>query len=224
VRARCRTSTDLDDRRERSESRSKGRRAEPDDAIVAEAGHLAPDGARLVVGRDGPLAAKHGDDQTIGRQIEHLGEELPGEGDGVRFEVVAKAEIAEHLEQGMVARRAADVFEVVVLAAHPHALLTRRRAAIRPLFLAREDVFELHHARVHEHERRVVGGNERRACDDLVRFSGEKIEEGAAYLGGGQGGHRQKVSYRVALPRLAEGDVVLAPSTLPWRALPARDR
>ena len=37
-------------------------------------------------------------------QLEDLGEELPGEGDGVFFEVVAEAEVAEHLEERVVAR------------------------------------------------------------------------------------------------------------------------
>ena len=46
-----------------------------------------------------------------------LGEELPRERDRLFFEVVAEAEVAEHLEERVVARGDADVLEVVVLAA-----------------------------------------------------------------------------------------------------------
>ena len=68
----------------------------------------------------------------------------------------------------MVPRGDADVLEVVVLAADANALLRRGGARVRPLFLAGEDVLELHHARVREHERRVVGRDERTRSDPLV--------------------------------------------------------
>ncbi len=88
--------------------------------LVAEAGDLPPDRARLVVGRErrvARVAAEDGDDQAVLRQVEDLREELPGEGDGVLLEVVAEAEVPEHLEERVVARGDADVLEVVVLAA-----------------------------------------------------------------------------------------------------------
>jgi hypothetical protein len=45
------------------------------------------------------------------------------------LEVVAEAEVAEHLEEGVVPGRVADVLEIVVLAAGPHAALRADRAA-----------------------------------------------------------------------------------------------
>ena len=104
---------------------------EADDAVVAEAGDLPPDRARLVVGRDAVCAAEDGDDEALLREAVVLREELPREGDGVLLEVVAEAEVAEHLEERVVARGDADVLEVVVLAADADALLARRRARVR---------------------------------------------------------------------------------------------
>src|SRR3546814_9410999 len=50
-------------------------------------------------------------------------DELPGVGDRILLEVVAKAEVAEHLEKRVVPRRVADVLEIVVLATGAHAFL-----------------------------------------------------------------------------------------------------
>ena len=91
---------------------------------------LLPDRARLVVGRDALLAAEDGDDEPVLRDLADLREELPGERDGVLLEVVAEAEVAEHLEERVVARGDADVLEVVVLAADADALLARGRARV----------------------------------------------------------------------------------------------
>ena len=55
---------------------------------------------------------------------------VPGELDGALLEIVAEGEIAEHLEEGVVARGVADIVEVVVLAAGAHAFLRRGRARI----------------------------------------------------------------------------------------------
>ena len=65
----------------------------------------------------------HGVDQPLGIDGAGLGQQLVGEGDGVGLEVVAEREVAQHLEERVVARGAADVLEVVVLAAGAHALL-----------------------------------------------------------------------------------------------------
>src|ERR1043165_1353673 len=67
-----------------------------------------------------------------------------------------------------VARGVADVVEVFVLAAGAHALLRRHCALIRTLFEAGEDVLELHHAGVGEHQGRVVARHQRRRRHDLM--------------------------------------------------------
>ena len=65
--------------------------------------------------------------QALPIEREVLGQQLPGEQDRALLEIVAEGEIAEHLEEGVVARGVADIVEVVVLAAGAHAFL--RRAA-----------------------------------------------------------------------------------------------
>jgi hypothetical protein len=56
----------------------------------------------------------------------------------------------------VVARRRADRFEIVVLATDADALLAGGGALVRALLATREHVLELHHARVGEHQRRIV--------------------------------------------------------------------
>jgi hypothetical protein len=57
-----------------------------------------------------------------------LGDQGPGEIDRLFLEVVAEREIAQHLEEGVVARGVADIVEVVVLAAGADAFLRGGRA------------------------------------------------------------------------------------------------
>ena len=106
-----------------------------------------------------------------------LGEKLPGEHHRLFLEIVAEAEVAQHLEEGVVARGAAHVFQVVVLAADPEAFLAGGGPAIRPLFLAGEDVLELDHARVGEQQAGVVGGHHAGAFHHLVPLFDESSPE-----------------------------------------------
>jgi hypothetical protein len=104
--------------------------AQADDAIVAEAGDVAPQRAGLVVGAELALAAEHRDHQAVGIEAVDAGQELPRPGDRVGLEVVAEREVAEHLEERVVARRLADLVEVVLLAAGAHALLAGGGAGV----------------------------------------------------------------------------------------------
>ena len=119
-----------------------------------------------------------GDGQPLLRQPELLGHQVPGELDRALLEVVAEREIAEHLEERVVARRIADIVEVVVLAAGAHAFLRRDGAHIGALLQAGEHVLELHHAGIGEHQGRVVARHERRRRHDLVAVPGKVVEEG----------------------------------------------
>jgi len=64
----------------------------------------------------------------------------------------------------VVARRVADVLEVVVLAARANAFLAGRGTDVGPPFFAEEDGLELDHARVREEQGRIVAGHERRGA------------------------------------------------------------
>ena len=134
-------------------------------------GDLLPEVERLVV------VDIDGDRQPVLRQAEILGDQVPGELDGAVLEVVAEREVAEHLEEGVVARGVADIVEVVVLAAGAHAFLRGRGARIGALLQAGEDVLELHHAGIGEHQGRVVARHQRRRRHDLVAVAREIIQE-----------------------------------------------
>jgi hypothetical protein len=117
------------------------------------------------------------DPEALGGQLVDLDQQFPGVADRVALEVVAEGEVAEHLEEGVVARRVADVLEVVVLAAGADALLRGRRAQVGPLVEAEEDVLELVHAGVGEQQCRVVMWHERTRGNDLVALGFEEPEE-----------------------------------------------
>ena len=142
----------------------------------------APDLVGLLVARDALASLVHRRVEALGRQLPDIGQQRPGEGHRVGLEVVAEREIAQHLEERVVARRRSDVLQVVVLPAHAHALLRGRRPLVIPLLTAQEQVLELVHPGVGEQQRRVVGRDEGRAGDDLVALAREEVEERGADL------------------------------------------
>ena len=96
------------------------------------------------------------DPQSRRIDTQRAGEERPSVLDGVGFEVVAKAEVAQHLEECVMAGGIAHVLKVVVLAAGTHAALTGGGAHIGALVLTQKDIFELDHAGVGEQQRGIV--------------------------------------------------------------------
>src|SRR5204863_331545 len=80
------------------------------DALRWQADLLCPDPVRLVVIGIGRCR------QPLRRDPEVLRQELPGPADRLTLEVVAKAPVAEHLEERLVARCTTNLFEFVVLA------------------------------------------------------------------------------------------------------------
>ncbi len=74
------------------------------------------------------------------------------------------------------ARRVADVLEIVVLAARAHASLRRRRALEAEILDADQSVLELHHARVGEQQRVVARGHERTRRHHAVPSFGKELE------------------------------------------------
>ena len=146
-------------------------RGDADDPLFRQPGDLAPQLERLVV------LGVDGDQQLVGRGAEFLGNQLPGELDRHVLEVVAEREIAQHLEERVVPGGVADVLQVVVLAAGAHAFLRGRRAEIIALLDAGEDVLELHHPGIGEHQRRVVARHQRARWHDAMAVPGEEVEE-----------------------------------------------
>ena len=111
---------------------------------------------------------------------QHLGGEFVRPRAHLLLEVLAEREVAEHLEERVVAGGVADVVKVVVLAAGADALLGRRGAGVRALVEAEEHVLELVHAGVREEKRRVMGGDDRARGDDRVALAFVEVQKGAA--------------------------------------------
>ena len=169
--------------------------ADADDAVGRHADLLVPDRVGLVVFRI------DGDPELLGRQREDGRQQLPGVADRILLEVVAKAEVAQHLEEGLVPRGVADVLEVVVLAAGADALLRRGGARVGALVEAEEDVLELVHPGVGEQQRRVVAGHDRARGDDRVTLLFEELQEGRADFGGFHRGGPVRCTNRNSTPR-----------------------
>ena len=99
------------------------------------------------------VALVDGDPQPVAVDAQHLGHQLPGEGDGIGLEVVAEAEVAQHLEERAVPLGGADDVDVD----GPEALLHRGGPAPGRHLVAQEERLEGHHAGDGEQHRRVVG-------------------------------------------------------------------
>ena len=121
--------------------------------------------------------AEDGDVELVLRQAVILGDQVPGELDGVGFEVIAEGEIAQHLEESVVAAGVADIFEIVVLAARADAFLGGGGAGVVALFESQEDFLELVHAGVGEQQRGVVGGEQRGTAHDAMAAGVEEVEK-----------------------------------------------
>ena len=85
-----------------------------------------------------------------------VGQKLPGPVDRLALEVVAEAEVAQHLEERVVIGRAADVVDV----AGAEALLAGRGPGELELAAAEEVVLELVHAGRREQHRGVPAGHQ----------------------------------------------------------------
>ena len=148
--------------------------AEALDPLRRDPDDLAPDPLGVVV------RLVDGDPEAIVIELQDIPVELPRPRDGFGLEVVAEAEVPEHLEEAEVAVRTTDVVEVVVLASDAHALLHRGGPRVRRLLLTYEIGDERDHARVREHRGRGVRRDQVGGFDRGVAALDEEVEEGAA--------------------------------------------
>ncbi len=147
--------------------------AQPLDPLGGDAARLDPQLGGLVVG------LVHGHPHPLGVDAQHLGRELPGQWDRPLLEVVAEAEVPEHLEERVVTGRDADEVDVD----GPEALLHRSGAGPGGLVLAGEVRLERDHAGDGE-QHRGVPWNQAGRRHELVAPIGEEPEERRAQLVG----------------------------------------
>ena len=147
--------------------------ADANDFLGGQADHLVPEVESLVVG----LVDRDHEARRV--DLERHRDEIPGEADCVLLEVIAKGEVAQHLEEGVMSGGVADVFEIVVFAAGAHAALAGDRAHVVAFVTPQEAVLELHHAGIGEQQRRVVARDEAGGRDHGVATFTEEFEKSA---------------------------------------------
>ena len=166
----------------------------PPEVVVVAGVDVAP--SRHPLGRQADLVAPDvpgdlvvlvgGRRQPVAGNAQVAGQEVPRPVDRLALEVVAEAPVAEHLEQRVMTRRAADLLEVVVLAGDAEAALVVDGPRVRAGLGADQDVLELDHPGVREQQRGVAGRHEAGAGHHGVAALGEEVDEPATDLGGGQ--------------------------------------
>ena len=136
------------------------------DTFRRNADLVVPDVVGLVV------VQVDGDVEPVGGEAEQLRNQLPGEVHRAILEVVADAEVAQHLEEGevLVVAHLVDVggAEALLAAGEP----SRRRG-----LLAHEERLEGHHPGAGEQQRRVASGDERGRRHVLVALALEVMDE-----------------------------------------------
>ena len=150
--------------------------AHPGDPVRRDADLLVPDVEGLVV------VEVDGEGEALAGDLQDVGQELPGPVDGLALEVVAEAEVAQHLEEGHVPRGLAHVLDV----AGPDAFLAGRGALEAGVAQAHELALELVHAGRREEHGRVVGHEHVAGAADAA-LGGEVIEIGFAKFVGFHG-------------------------------------
>ncbi len=145
-------------------------------ALLGDPDPVAPEVAGLVV------LAKDRDPEPVLGQTHLGGQKFPGVADGLLLEIIAEGEVAQHLEEGVVAGRAPDVFQVVVLAAGADALLGRGGPHVVALLPSQEEVLELVHPGVGEEQGGVVVRDQGRGRNDGVAVLFEIVQKTLADL------------------------------------------
>ena len=169
--------------------------AQRDDALVRHPDLVAPYRARLVVG------VVHRDPDAFRGQQQHAGRELPRPGDRLALEVVADAEVAQHLEHRVV-REVAHL----VYVGGAEALLHGREAGVRRRLVARVVRFEGRHARGRQEQGGVACRDQRRARHHQVAALLEEPQVCGAYLVAGRGGHGRILRTPPRACQRAEGE------------------
>ena len=137
--------------------------AEPDDALDGNADALPRlDRDRVLVEPENGIALVHGRPEALRLELQHGGDPLPREVDGLVLVVVAERKVAHHLEERAVPVRAADLIQVVVLPARAEARLDADDARARRLLGAQEVRLELLHACGDEERGLIVRGRDQR--------------------------------------------------------------
>ena len=142
--------------------------AEPEDLLRRKQRELlCPDVERLVV------VEVDRRDQGLRVDLELRRKELPAPADGLLLPVVADAEVAEHLEEGVVVRVEPDHVQI----RRAEALLDGDQTLRRSLLLPQEVRDDRLHPRAREQDARIVLEHQRRAGHAVMALLFEELDE-----------------------------------------------
>ena len=157
-----------------------------DNPVIRQACDFFPQVKRLII------FMIHRNQKPVFRQTVFLCHKVPGELNRTILEVIAEREIAEHLEEGVMSRRIADILQIVMLSPGAHTFLRRHRPVIIAMLCPGENVLELNHPGIGEHQRRIITRYQRTGRDNLVTVLREVVEECITNIVGAL--HRRKPS------------------------------
>ena len=153
-----------------------------DDMVLGQV--LLPDGCCLVVALKTFFGAslEHRCIQILRIQFQYIHQILPSPGDGFLLEVVAETPVAEHLEHGVMVGIVSHLLKVVVLAADAQTFLRIGLAAGFWGGVTEDDILELVHTGIGEHQCRVVLDDHRCRRYNEVSFRLEELLKRLAYF------------------------------------------
>ena len=140
--------------------------AETDDSVMRNADLLFPDLLRFIV------TLKNGDPQSVCRDRQISGQELPRPLDRLTLEVFAEGEVAEHLKERAVTRRLTHALDI----RRADALLAGGHADIGRHCLPKEKLFQRCHTGVDEQKGVIALRHEGSARHAGVRLALKKCE------------------------------------------------
>ena len=147
------------------------RRGDTDDPILGYA-NLLPDFKGFVV------RVIHRRVQPALVDTEIPGNQFPGEPDRVVLEIIPERKIAQHLEKRVVARGIAHIVQIIVLASGANTFLAGRGALVVAMLHPGEQVLELNHPGIGEHQCRIIARYQRRRGNNLVPLLGKVVQKG----------------------------------------------
>ena len=130
-----------------------------------------PDLVGLLVALEGigiVAAFENGHIEAVFVNTAHPSQKIPGPPNGFLLEIIAEAPVAEHFEEGVVVGIAPHLFQVVVLAADPQALLGIGHAPELRAAHPQEILLELVHPGIGEQQGRVILHHQGCRGDDFV--------------------------------------------------------
>ena len=115
--------------------------------------------------------------KTFRVDFQNIDQIFPRPIDSLLLEIITERPVSQHLEHRMMIRVQSNLFEVIVLAAHPQAFLRIGYPFIFCRDISQYNVFELVHSRIGKHQRGIVLNDHRCRRHDLMVFRCKKVLE-----------------------------------------------